>query len=114
MQRRDLPPELSFAAIPAVEPRELTSPPPSRRPKGAEPEVVSVAELDRRLKRILEGSTADVRVEGEISSLRVVGSGHAYFTLKDESEEAAGGHGGRRYLGSVWSMRLETTWPTVL
>ncbi|WP_437727320.1 exodeoxyribonuclease VII large subunit [Sorangium sp. So ce861] len=89
MQRRDIPPELSFAAPPAAEPRELTSPPTSRRQRGAEPEVVSVAELDRRLKRILEGSTADVRVEGEISGLRVVGSGHAYFTLKDESEEAA-------------------------
>ncbi len=50
--------------------------------------MVSVAELDRPVKRILEGSTADVRA-GEISGLRVVGSGHAYFTLKDESEEAA-------------------------
>jgi exodeoxyribonuclease VII large subunit len=51
--------------------------------------VLSVGELDRRLKRLLEGSVGEVRVEGEISGLRVVGSGHAYFTLKDEREEAA-------------------------
>ena len=79
MQRRDLFPE-PLGDDPADE--------PPRRPR-AEPEVLSVAELDRRLKRLLESSTADARVEGEISSLRIVGSGHAYFTLKDEREEAA-------------------------
>jgi exodeoxyribonuclease VII large subunit len=51
--------------------------------------VISVGELDRRLKRLLESSTADVHVEGEISGLRLVASGHAYFTLKDEREEAS-------------------------
>ncbi len=53
-----------------------------------EPPVLSVAELDRRLQRLVEGATADVRVEGEISGLKVHSSGHAYFTLKDESENA--------------------------
>jgi exodeoxyribonuclease VII large subunit len=51
--------------------------------------VVSVGELDRRLKRLVEGSTGDVDVEGEISGLKEVASGHAYFTLKDEREEAS-------------------------
>jgi exodeoxyribonuclease VII large subunit len=48
-----------------------------------------VGELDRRLKRLLEGGTADVQVEGEISGLKQVASGHAYFSLKDEREEAS-------------------------
>ena len=55
----------------------------------AAPPVLSVGELDRRLKRLVEGHTADVNVEGEISGLKEVASGHAYFTLKDEREEAA-------------------------
>lgn len=50
--------------------------------------ILTVAELDRRLRRVVEGATEDLRVEGEISGLRVVGSGHSYFALKDEREEA--------------------------
>lgn len=54
-----------------------------------EPVVISVGELDRRLKRLIEGDTAGVHVEGEVSGLREVASGHIYFTLKDEQEEAS-------------------------
>ncbi|MBI4703272.1 MAG: exodeoxyribonuclease VII large subunit [Deltaproteobacteria bacterium] len=50
--------------------------------------MLGVAELDRALKRLLEASTADVRVRGEISDLHLASSGHAYFSLKDESEPA--------------------------
>ncbi len=53
------------------------------------PPVLSVGELDRRLKRLVEGNTADVHVEGEISGFKPHTSGHAYFTLKDEQEDAA-------------------------
>ena len=52
------------------------------------PRILSVGELDRRLKRLVERATEDVQVEGEISGLRIVASGHAYFTLKDEREDA--------------------------
>ena len=48
-----------------------------------------MGELDRRLKRVVEGHTGDVHVEGEIVNLHAHTSGHAYFTLKDEREEAA-------------------------
>ncbi len=51
-------------------------------------EVISVAELDRRLKRAVEGATGREWVEGEIGSLKRAASGHVYFTLKDEREEA--------------------------
>lgn len=55
----------------------------------ADPDVLSVAALDRKIKRLVEAGTEDARVAGEISGLREVASGHAYFTLKDEAEEAS-------------------------
>src|SRR5262245_57022458 len=51
-------------------------------------QVCSVADLDRRLKRAVEGATADVWVEGEVSGSKPAPSGHVYFCLKDEVEEA--------------------------
>jgi exodeoxyribonuclease VII large subunit len=54
-----------------------------------EPErVISVAELDRRLRRAVESASAGEWVEGEVTQLKVAGSGHVYFTLKDALEEA--------------------------
>ena len=51
-------------------------------------EVLTVARLDRLIKRLLEDATADVLVQGEVSGLRRAGSGHCYFNLKDEREDA--------------------------
>ncbi|MBK7579119.1 MAG: exodeoxyribonuclease VII large subunit [Myxococcales bacterium] len=51
-------------------------------------DVIGVAELDRRLKRAVESVTGREWVEGEIASLKLAPSGHAYFTLKDEREDA--------------------------
>jgi exodeoxyribonuclease VII large subunit len=53
-----------------------------------ETQIYSVAELDRRLKRAVEGSSADVWVEGEVSGAKPAPSGHVYFALKDEREDA--------------------------
>lgn len=50
--------------------------------------VVGVAELDRRLRRAVEEATGDYWIEGEVCSLKRAVSGHLYFTLKDEVEEA--------------------------
>ncbi|MCK6533640.1 MAG: exodeoxyribonuclease VII large subunit [Polyangiaceae bacterium] len=55
---------------------------------GSPEEVISVAELDRRLKRAVEAVTGRQWVEGEIASLKLAPSGHAYFSLKDEREDA--------------------------
>ncbi len=51
-------------------------------------DVISVGELDRRLRRAVEGASADFWIEGEVSSLKRAPSGHVYFTLKDEREDA--------------------------
>jgi exodeoxyribonuclease VII large subunit len=51
-------------------------------------DVITVAELDRRLRRAVEGASDAAWVEGEVASLKRAPSGHVYFTLKDEREDA--------------------------
>lgn len=46
-------------------------------------DVLSVGELTRRVRGLLEGAYPSVWVEGEISNYTAHGSGHWYFTLKD-------------------------------
>ena len=46
--------------------------------------ALSVSELSGALKRSVEDAFAHVRVRGEISGFKRVGSGHAYLTLKDD------------------------------
>lgn len=52
-------------------------------------QVISVGELGRRLKRAAETCSGDEWVEGEVGSLRRASSGHVYFCLRDEREDAA-------------------------
>lgn len=49
--------------------------------------AISVAELNRLAKSLLEDGIAKVWVEGEISNLSRPGSGHIYFSLKDDSAQ---------------------------
>ena len=44
----------------------------------------TVSQLSERIRGALETSFFDVWVEGEVSNLSLAGSGHWYFTLKDE------------------------------
>ena len=53
----------------------------------AQSQVLSVSELTRRIKSLLEGQFPSVWVEGEISNLAVAPSGHVYFTLKDATAQ---------------------------
>jgi exodeoxyribonuclease VII large subunit len=46
--------------------------------------ALSVSELSGALKRSVEDAFAHVRVRGEISGFKRVGSGHSYLTLKDD------------------------------
>lgn len=45
--------------------------------------MLSVSELVRRVRGVVERQWGAVTVEGEISNWRPAGSGHCYFTLKD-------------------------------
>jgi exodeoxyribonuclease VII large subunit len=46
--------------------------------------VLSVSELTRQVKQLLEEHYGDVWVSGEVSNYTRASSGHIYFTLKDE------------------------------
>jgi exodeoxyribonuclease VII large subunit len=52
-------------------------------------QILSVTDLTRRVKDLLEGNFPGVWVEGEISNLRSPSSGHVYFTLKDANAQLA-------------------------
>lgn len=58
-------------------------------PEADRRKVYRVAELTRRIKAVLEDDIGSVWVEGEVSNAKLIGSGHLYFTLKDESSQLA-------------------------
>ncbi|MBS2014606.1 MAG: exodeoxyribonuclease VII large subunit [Deltaproteobacteria bacterium] len=69
------------APVPA--PAPVSAPPPPA------PTVYTVGQLGRIVIRTLERSFSEaVWVEGEVSGTRAAPSGHLYFCLKDEEEEA--------------------------
>jgi len=51
--------------------------------------AISVSELNRRAKILLEDGLARIWVEGEISNLSKPPSGHVYFSLKDASAQVS-------------------------
>lgn len=53
-----------------------------------DPKVLSVADLSRRLRRAVEATATRVWVEGEVKNTKVAASGHVYFSLRDEREDA--------------------------
>jgi exodeoxyribonuclease VII large subunit len=52
-----------------------------------ESHILTITQLTRRIKNLLEGALPDVWVEGEISNLTAPHSGHVYFTLKDDQSQ---------------------------
>lgn len=50
-------------------------------------DVLTVSQLNRRVRSLLESSLVRVRVEGEISNFVQAASGHWYFTLKDSTAQ---------------------------
>ncbi len=53
----------------------------------AAPQALTVSELTRQVRHLLEVSFLQVWVEGEISGFSKPGSGHWYFTLKDSKAQ---------------------------
>ena len=51
------------------------------------PHIYTVSELTAKVKVLLEDAYPFIWICGEISNLRIPGSGHFYFTLKDETAQ---------------------------
>ena len=49
--------------------------------------AITVSQLNRQVRRVLEGHFDFLWVEGELSNLAQPGSGHWYFTLKDDAAQ---------------------------
>jgi exodeoxyribonuclease VII large subunit len=56
-------------------------------PKPAGDKALSVTQLLRRMKNLLEVQLGELWVEGEVSNLKKQGSGHWYFSLKDDGAQ---------------------------
>ena len=66
-----------------IPPHAAVSEAPGSAPGDAHCQAMSVSELNRCARRLLEKQLPACWIEGEISSLSRPASGHAYFTLKD-------------------------------
>jgi exodeoxyribonuclease VII large subunit len=52
-----------------------------------ESKALSVTQLVRKMKRIIDSGVGRLWIEGEVSNLKKQASGHWYFTLKDEGSQ---------------------------
>jgi len=76
-------PESAWAPVP------VSRPPPPVKEENKGPRILTVAQLGRWVGRSLERTFAEgVWVEGEVSGARPAASGHVYFAMKDEKEDA--------------------------
>jgi len=55
--------------------------------KETTPQIYSVSEITGDVKSILESAFDSIWIDGEISNLRIPGSQHAYFILKDDRSQ---------------------------
>lgn len=65
----------------------MPQPPPTNPTQNPDREVFSVTRLNREVRALLEHSFPLIWVEGEISNFARPGSGHCYFSLKDEQAQ---------------------------
>ena len=49
--------------------------------------IYSISDLNAEVRELFDLKFPDIWVTGEVSNLRVAGSGHLYFTLKDETSQ---------------------------
>jgi exodeoxyribonuclease VII large subunit len=56
---------------------------------GSAARVLTVTQLARRLREVLDGAFRPAWVAGELSNVRRAASGHVYFTLKDQQSQLA-------------------------
>jgi len=77
------------APIPEVPPPEAPIPevPPPEAPIPELPTIWSVSEINRAVRSLLEENLPPLWITGEVANWKRAGSGHCYFTLKDESSQ---------------------------
>ncbi len=59
----------------------------AKRPTRPDRLTLSVSGLTGAIKEVLEGGFTDLWIEGELSNVRMQGSGHLYFTLRDSGAQ---------------------------
>ena len=73
------------------EPKGAEDPPPSASsdpvPSISEPVVWTVSEINQAVRSLLEEKLPPLWIAGEVANWKRAGSGHCYFTLKDESSQ---------------------------
>ena len=67
--------------------------------------AISVSQLNRRVKTLIEQGLARLWVEGEISNLSRPASGHIYFSLKDDSAQVGAAWFRQRQRGPAVSFK---------
>ncbi len=67
--------------------------------------AITVSQLNRRVKTLLEQGIARLWVEGEISNLSRPASGHIYFSLKDDSAQVSAAWFRQRQRGPAISFK---------
>lgn len=73
------------ARVEKPKPRVEKPKPPAEKPP--EPKVYGVGEVVRLASRTLEGRFRGIWVEGEVSNLRRIASGHVFFSLKESNAQ---------------------------
>lgn len=61
----------------------------SLMPVAQDPEILSISDLNKRIKNTLEGQFQMVWLKGEISNFKPHTSGHHYFSLKDANSQVS-------------------------
>ena len=56
-------------------------------PTASKTKPLTITELTRLVKSLVERGIGEVWLEGEISNFKRYGSGHCYFTLKDDGAQ---------------------------
>lgn len=66
---------------------DVQDPDPIAAPGGAPDTAVSVADLNERARRLVEGALGSLWVGGEVSNWNPHRSGHCYFSLRDDTAQ---------------------------
>src|SRR5688572_13094159 len=73
--------------VPEVPAVRTAGTPGTKGSTGSTRVVLSIGELNAKIRDLLENELQTVWVEGEISNARVWNTGHMYFTLKDSASQ---------------------------